>query len=134
MIHSCDIEGSSDSTIRNVVPNNLDVIFKEADIQAIYCNGAKSFEYYEKYQKKETGKEAVKLPSTSPANAAFSLERLKENWRQICVPLKAAPEGIGNILLNGMIITQEFCRGEANLRPTMSGFLRSCFSRPGWRP
>ena len=99
VIHSCDIEGSSDSTIRNVVPNNLDVIFKEADIQAIYCNGAKSFEYYEKYQKKETGKEAVKLPSTSPANAAFSLERLKENWRQICVPLKAAPKGIGNILL-----------------------------------
>ncbi len=41
VIHSCDIEGSSDSTIRNVILNNLDVIFKEADIQAIYCNGAK---------------------------------------------------------------------------------------------
>ena len=99
VIHSCDIEGSSDSSIRNVIPNNLDIIFEEADICAIYCNGAKSYQYYEKYQEKQTGKKAVKLPSTSPANAAFSLERLKENWKVICTPLQAAPEGIGKVLL-----------------------------------
>ena len=99
VIHSCDIEGSSDSSIKNVQPNDLHQIFEEADIRAIYCNGAKSYQYYEKYQEKQTGKEAVKLPSTSPANAAFSLERLKENWKEICVPLQAAPEGIGDILL-----------------------------------
>lgn len=99
VIASCDIDGSSDSSIRNVTPNDLSVIFAEADIQAIYCNGAKAYQYYEKYQEKETGKKAVKLPSTSPANATFSLERLKENWKEILVPLKAAPEGIGEILL-----------------------------------
>lgn len=100
VIHSCDIVGSSDSSIRNVEPNNLSVIFEEADIRAIYCNGAKSYQYYERYQEKQTGKKAVKLPSTSPANAAFSLERLKENWKVICGPLQTAPEGIGNVLLN----------------------------------
>ena len=99
VIHSCDIEGSSDSSIKNVQPNDLQQIFQSADIRAIYCNGAKAFQYYEKYQEKQTGKKAVKLPSTSPANAAFSLERLMEQWKEICGPLQAAPKGIGNILL-----------------------------------
>ena len=55
VIHSCDIIGSSDSSIRNVVPNNLTEIFETADIQAIYCNGAKSYQYYEKYQEEVVG-------------------------------------------------------------------------------
>ena len=71
VIHSCDIIGSSDSSIRNVVPNDLSEILESADIRQIYCNGAKSYEYYRKYQEKETGRKAKKLPSTSPANAAF---------------------------------------------------------------
>ena len=99
VIHSCDIEGSSDSTIRNVVPNDLAVILDTADIRAIYCNGAKAYQYYEKYQEKQTGIRAKKLPSTSPANAAFSLERLKDHWKVLCKPLQAAPEGIGRVLL-----------------------------------
>ena len=83
VIHSCDIIGSSDSSIRNVVPNDLSEILESADIRQIYCNGAKSYEYYRKYQEKETGRKAKKLPSTSPANAAWSLERLCEAWRKI---------------------------------------------------
>ena len=66
VIHSCDIIGSSDSSIRNVVPNDLSEILESADIRQIYCNGAKSYEYYRKYQEKETGRKAKKLPSTSP--------------------------------------------------------------------
>ena len=85
VIHSCDIIGSSDSSIRNVVPNDLSEILESADIRQIYCNGAKSYEYYRKYQEKETGRKAKKLPSTSPANAAWSLERLCEAWRKIKV-------------------------------------------------
>lgn len=100
VIHSCDITGSSDSSIRNVQPNDLSEIFRIADIRAIYCNGAKSFEYYKKYQQDQTGRNAVKLPSTSPANAAFSLERLKESWRVICGPLGAVPAGAGKVLLD----------------------------------
>lgn len=100
VIHSCDIIGSSDSSIRNVVPNDLSEIFETADIRMIYCNGAKSYQYYEKYQEKVTGRKAIKLPSTSPANAAFSLDKLKDNWKIICEPLKAAPGEIAPVLLN----------------------------------
>ncbi len=100
VIQSCEIVGSSDSSIRNVTPNDLTPLLEKTNIQAIYCNGAKSHQYYVRYLEEQTGKKAEKLPSTSPANAAFSLERLKENWKKICVPLKIAPEGIGNTLLN----------------------------------
>ncbi|MDO5147261.1 MAG: A/G-specific adenine glycosylase [Eubacteriales bacterium] len=100
VIQSCEIVGSSDSSIKHVVPNDLTAILEEADIRSIYCNGAKSFQYYEKYLEEQTGKKATKLPSTSPANAAFSLDRLMESWKQICGPLQAAPVGIGEILLN----------------------------------
>ena len=99
VIHSCDIIGSSDSSIRNVVPNDLSEILENADIKEIYCNGAKSYEYYHKYLEKRTGRTAKKLPSTSPANAAFSIERLKKQWKEISIPLKVAPEGIGEVLL-----------------------------------
>ena len=100
MIHSCDIIGSSDSSIRNVVPNDLSEILESADIRQIYCNGAKSYEYYRKYQEKETGRKAKKLPSTSPAKAAFSIEKLTIEWKEICGPLQVAPAGIGGVLLN----------------------------------
>lgn len=80
VIESCDITGSSDSSIKNVVPNNLKQILDCAPISQIITNGNVSTKLYEKYCLKETGRGALKLPSTSPANAAFSLERLIENW------------------------------------------------------
>ena len=100
VIESCEIIGSSDSSIRNVVPNDIAVILDGADIRQIYCNGAKSHEYYCRYQEKKFGRKAVRLPSTSPANAAFSLDRLASQWKQICRPLQAAPSGIGQVLLD----------------------------------
>lgn len=83
VIASCSIEGSSDSSIRNVVPNDLSVILSTADIRAIFCNGKTSWNYYRKYQEAVTGIPAVSLPSTSPANAAWSLEKLKGAWNVI---------------------------------------------------
>jgi hypoxanthine-DNA glycosylase len=83
VIASCTITGSSDASIREVVPNDFSRILKEADIRAIYANGAKAYEFYKKYCVKITGIEAVKLPSTSPANAAFSLDKLVEEWKII---------------------------------------------------
>ena len=83
VIASCEITGSSDASIRNVRPNDLTEIFRAADIEAVFTNGGKSFEMYQKYQLPVTGREAVKLPSTSPANAAWSLERLIHAWRVI---------------------------------------------------
>jgi len=83
VIASCTIEGSSDSSIKNVVPNDLSEILEHAPISQIFCNGGTSYQYYKKYQEKITGKSALRLPSTSPANAAWSLERLKPEWSVI---------------------------------------------------
>ena len=80
VIESCDITGSGDSTIKNARPNDLRVILDNAPIERIFTNGAKSNEMYRRYMRRELGIEAVKLPSTSPANAAYSLERLISQW------------------------------------------------------
>ncbi|MDD3361892.1 MAG: DNA-deoxyinosine glycosylase [Hespellia sp.] len=83
VIESCDITGSSDSSIRNVVVNDFNRIFKTAEIRCVYANGATAKKLYEKYAKKMTEKPITGLPSTSPANAAYSVERLMESWIQI---------------------------------------------------
>ncbi len=83
VIRSCDIEGSSDASIKNAVPNDLGVILEQADIRRIFVNGKTAFRYYQKYTREMTGRDAVCLPSTSPANAAWSLERLTQAWSVI---------------------------------------------------
>ena len=82
VIASCEIQGSSDSSIRNVVPTDLNCIFEKALIRAVFANGGKAYELYMRYSYEKTGREIRKLPSTSPANAAFSLERLVEEWKK----------------------------------------------------
>lgn len=81
VIAECDIIGSSDSSIKNVVPADLSRILDAAPIQCIYANGGKAYELYMKYSYEKTGREIVKLPSTSPANAAFQMERLLAAWK-----------------------------------------------------
>ena len=80
VIASCDIEGSSDSSIKNVVPCELEKVLSSSPIRQIYANGGKAWQLYHRYCEKETGREAVKLPSTSPANAIFTLDRLTAVW------------------------------------------------------
>lgn len=83
VIQSCTIEGSSDSSIRDVIPSDIIEILKNADIKCIYGNGAKACELYKKYIFPTTNREIVKLPSTSPANAACNVEKLVEQWSAI---------------------------------------------------
>ena len=83
VIHSCKIIGSSDSSIQDVVVNDFSNILKNANIEKIYANGGKAYELYQKYAFEKTGREIIKLPSTSPANAGWSMERLCEAWKQI---------------------------------------------------
>ena len=83
VIAGCDIEGSSDSTIKNVRPNDLATILDNAQIKAIYVNGKTAEKYYKKYIEKSINRKAVCLPSTSPANAAWSIEKLLDTWRCI---------------------------------------------------
>ena len=84
---SCEIEGSSDAKMSKIVPVNLKPIFEEAKIRQVYANGGKAYEICKKYLEgeiiKATKKEAIKLPSTSPANAKFSLEKLTNEWSMI---------------------------------------------------
>ena len=83
VIASCEIEGSSDSSIRNIEVNDLEGILKKTKIDRIFTNGSTAYRLYRKHQEKRTGIEAIPLPSTSPANASHSLERLIEEWRII---------------------------------------------------
>lgn len=88
VIASCEIRGSSDSSIRNVVPNDFSEILKNTGIQHIYANGQTAGRLYQRYSEGKTGIPAVILPSTSPANAAWSLERLIQDWREkLCLVL-----------------------------------------------
>jgi len=85
VIGSCEIDGSSDSSIRNVSVNDIKMILETADIQAIYLNGKKAFQLYQKHMLPVTGREGICLPSTSPANAAWQMDRLVREWSVIAV-------------------------------------------------
>ena len=83
VIASCEITGSADSSIKNVIANDLSPILAAADIRQIFVNGKTAEKYYRKYTEAATGRAAVCLPSTSPANAAWSMERLIAAWRSV---------------------------------------------------
>lgn len=93
-IGSCDIKGSSDASIKNVVPAQIERILGAAPIGAVVCNGSTAGRLYRKYLQWQVGLEAHVLPSTSPTNAAWQLPRLSERWREELAPLiKAANDG-----------------------------------------
>lgn len=81
VIASCSIIGSSDTSIKDVVVNDFSRILENSKVEHIYVNGGKAYELYHKYAEKITGMKAVKLPSTSPANAAWNLEKLQKAWK-----------------------------------------------------
>ncbi len=87
VIHSCSIIGSSDSSIKDVVVNDFAEILENSQVKTIYVNGGKAYDLYRKYAEKPTGIKAIKLPSTSPANAAWKLERLCEAWGDAIRPV-----------------------------------------------
>lgn len=83
VIKSCTITGSSDSSIKNVVPNDIEPILQTANISQIFTNGATADKLYKKYIYPTTKISTIKLPSTSPANAAFTLDKLLREWNVI---------------------------------------------------
>ncbi len=80
VIAECDIIGSSDSSIRNVIPMDLQEILENAKIRQIYANGNTAKKLFERFQQKSCQRDIIGLPSTSPANTAYSLDRLIEAW------------------------------------------------------
>ena len=89
-IASCVITGSSDASIREVRANDLSIILDNSPVRKIFCNGRTSWQMYEKWIRPSTGREAFCLPSTSPANAQWTLDRLIEAWS--VVRTEAFPE------------------------------------------
>ena len=85
-IGSCDICGASDASIRNVQPNDVAALIRRLGVQAVFCNGAASGRVYAKYAQAAAGIPAVVLPSTSPANAAWTPERLRQAWGREMAP------------------------------------------------
>ncbi|MBQ7669343.1 MAG: DNA-deoxyinosine glycosylase [Clostridia bacterium] len=83
VIASCDITGSSDASIKNVTPNDLSIILEGADVRAIFTNGKTAHNLYRKYIFHATCREDICLPSTSPANAVWNVERLVREWSSI---------------------------------------------------
>ncbi len=80
VLAECEIEGSSDSSIGGAVPNDLSPILSGSRIRKIFVNGKTAEKLYQKYLLPKTGIPAICLPSTSPANAAWNEERLREAW------------------------------------------------------
>ena len=87
VIASCDIKGSSDASIKNVVPAQVERVLEEAHIGAVICNGGTAGRLYKRYLQWQVGLAAHVLPSTSPANAAWQLERLTARWQEELLPL-----------------------------------------------
>ena len=83
VIQSCEIEGSADSTISNVTANDLSIILENSNVDRIFVNGKTAEKYYKKYTYPKTGIKAFCLPSTSPANAAWNIEKLVDAWKII---------------------------------------------------
>lgn len=81
VIGQCEITGSSDSSIRNVVPNPISKILETTKIEQIFVNGKKAEQLYQRYIYPQTKRNAICLPSTSPANASWNLEKLTEAWK-----------------------------------------------------
>ena len=92
VIASCDIKGSSDASIKNVVPAQVERVLEEAHIGAVICNGGTAGRLYKRYLQWQVGLAAHVLPSTSPANAAWRLERLTARWQEELLPLLEAAE------------------------------------------
>lgn len=84
VIKSCDINSSSDSSIKNIVPNNISTILKETKIEVIFTTGKKAYDLYNKHIFPKTKIEAVYLPSTSPANCPKGIEeKLYDTYKEI---------------------------------------------------
>lgn len=91
VLESCTVTGASDASIKDPVPVDLAALLAKAPVEAVFCNGATAFRLYEKLLRPVSGIAAVRLPSTSPANAAFGMEKLAEAWGAALGPWLSCP-------------------------------------------
>lgn len=110
VIGSCDITGSSDSSIENVIVNDISKILKTANIRGIFVNGKTAEKYFKRFIEPKTGIKAICLPSTSPANAAWSVDKLIFEWSR----------AIGSALGTEEVISELFeIKGLGRIKPSI---------------
>ena len=85
VIFSCEIMGSSDTSIKNVIPNDISIILKNSNIEKIFVNGKAAEKFYNLYLKEILKRDAICLPSTSPANAKWSIDKLILEWKKYLI-------------------------------------------------
>ncbi len=85
VIFSCEIIGSSDTSIKNVIPNDISIILKNSNIEKIFVNGKTAEKFYNLYLKEILKRDAICLPSTSPANAKWSIDKLILEWKKYLI-------------------------------------------------
>ena len=83
VMESCTIVGASDTSIENAVPNWIGELVKSSQVTRIFCTGATAYKLYQKFCAKDVGIDAVKLPSTSPANCAVPFDKLVDAYKII---------------------------------------------------
>lgn len=88
VVSECEIDSSSDASIRSVVPNDIGRILMESRVERIFVNGSKAYELLKRYNSEKIWRAAVKLPSTSSANASFSFSRLLDEWSAVKTSLE----------------------------------------------
>ena len=87
VIKSCKISGSSDSIVKDVEVNDINLVISNSKVKKIYANGRLAYILYMKYCFNDIGIKIIKLPSTSPANAAYNIDKLINSWGIICEDL-----------------------------------------------
>lgn len=88
VVSECEIDSSSDASIKSVVPNDIGRILMESRVERIFVNGSKAYELLKRYNSEKIWRAAVKLPSTSSANASFSFSRLLDEWSAVKTSLE----------------------------------------------
>ncbi|MEE0756437.1 DNA-deoxyinosine glycosylase [Allofournierella sp.] len=91
VLERCTVTGAQDASIKDPVPVDLAALLEKAPVEAVFCNGATAFRLYEKLLRPACGIAAVRLPSTSPANAAFGMEKLAAAWGAALGPWLSSP-------------------------------------------
>ena len=91
VLERCTVTGAQDASIKDPVPVDLAALLEKAPVEAVFCNGATAFRLYEKLLRPSCGIAAVRLPSTSPANAAFGMEKLAAAWGAALGPWLSCP-------------------------------------------
>lgn len=94
VIGSCSISASSDASIRGAIPNDIPGLLRSINVKAIFTNGGTASKLYKKLILPVCGIEAIPLPSSSPANASLSADRLAEEWEKAMRPILSAEPGM----------------------------------------